>query len=82
MRDQYLSNGVKVKLTEPYPGKPGIVDTRKGWSIENEIEWAESQLFRAQRRVGQLYLERKWWEDFIEYCNSPCWRVKLDYLLY
>ena len=62
------------------PGKPGVVDVKKGWSLENEIEWTENYIIRLEEqwvcqdnRLHKLYLERAWWMRFIRYCNTPCW---------
>ena len=77
MKDQYLVNGVKIKFSKEYPGDPGLYDTKKGWSLENEIAWTENYISRLENqlqyqddRLNKLYLQRAWWSRFLRYCQT------------
>jgi len=53
--------------------KPGIknkVDTKEGWTIENEIAWLENYIEFNKRCLDEFYAQREWWVRFIDYCNG------------
>jgi len=52
------------------PGLKNKVDTKEGWTLENEIEWLENYIEFNKRCLADFYAQREWWVRFLEYCRT------------
>jgi hypothetical protein len=64
-------------FTKIKPGKPGIIDVKTGWTLENEIEWTENYTSNLEHtlhyqydRLDKMYKQKAWWCRFIRYCRT------------
>ena len=54
------------------------VDLKKGWTLENEIDWLRFHIAQNERALTYqrkqlaeyLAAEQAWWERFLNYCQT------------